>query len=171
MPMAMQFLKNIDRVLKKSEIALLVLIFGALVILAFAQVVARNLLGSGFSWGDIVVRQLVVWAGFLGAAIAASENRHLNLSVVEKILSPRMTALVGMFTKGFAMLVCLYFARESWIFVMMEKASGEEVLPFLSVWLAAIIIPVGYALLAFHFLIKAVEDLIISASQGKVDEA
>ncbi len=167
----MQVIRNINGLLKKSEIALLVLIFGALVILAFAQVVARNILGTGFPWGDIVVRQLVVWAGFLGAAIAASEDRHLNLSVLEKFLPPRISAWLGIFIKGFAMLVCLYFARESWIFVMMEKASGEELLPFLSVWLAAVIIPIGYGLLGLHFLLRAVEDAMVALSRGGTEGA
>ncbi len=167
----MQFLKNISRILKKIEIALLVLVFGVIIILAFAQVVARNFLGSGFPWSDIVVRQLVVWSGFLGAAVAAAEDRHLSLGVLEMIVPLRMRGGLAALTKGFAMLVCLYFARASWVFVIMEKSSEEVLLPFIPVWVAAIIIPIGYVLLAVHFLVRGVEDTMGASRPRETDGA
>ena len=47
-----------------------------MVALSFFQVVQRQLFGTGLLWGDTFLRYLVLWVGFLGAAIAAAEGKH-----------------------------------------------------------------------------------------------
>ncbi|MDE2237792.1 MAG: TRAP transporter small permease subunit, partial [Elusimicrobia bacterium] len=44
--------------------------------LAFLQVLRRELFGSGALWADPLLRSLVLWVGFLGAALAAAEDKH-----------------------------------------------------------------------------------------------
>ena len=59
----MRILHGIDRLLIRLETVLLVAFLGTMIVLAFAQVVMRNLFGAGFLWGDPLVRQMVLWAG------------------------------------------------------------------------------------------------------------
>ncbi|MEE2832280.1 MAG: hypothetical protein VYD18_07960, partial [Candidatus Latescibacterota bacterium] len=56
--------------LHRLEEGVLVMLVGALLVLAFSQILLRNFLGITWLWGDPLVRHLVLWASFLGALIA-----------------------------------------------------------------------------------------------------
>ena len=49
---------------------------GVMILLAFLQIVLRNVFSSGISWGDPLVRYLVLWVGFIGASLATKESKH-----------------------------------------------------------------------------------------------
>ena len=94
----MKLLRALDRVLVRLETVLLVIFLGLMVILAFAQVVLRNVLGWGLLWGDPLVRQMVMWSGFMGAAIAASQDRHISIDALAKFLKGRVKDIVRVIT-------------------------------------------------------------------------
>ncbi|MCK5573045.1 MAG: TRAP transporter small permease subunit, partial [Bacteroidetes bacterium] len=85
----MKFFRGLSRALVRVETVLLVLFLGVMVVLAFAQVVMRNIFQTGFLWGDPLVRHLVLWVGFMGAAIAASDERHISIDAINKFLPIR----------------------------------------------------------------------------------
>ena len=80
----------LDRILAKTETVVLVIFLGTMVVLAFLQVVLRNFFGTGLIWGDTLVRHMVLWAGFIGGALAAFEGRHISIDALTKYLSPRL---------------------------------------------------------------------------------
>ena len=53
----------------------MVALLAVMVTLAFAQVILRHF-GLGLLWGETVLKHLVVWTGFLGAALAAASEKH-----------------------------------------------------------------------------------------------
>ena len=153
----MKYLRALDRLLVRIETVLLVIFLGLMVILAFAQVILRNVLGGGFLWGDPVVRQMVMWSGFMGAAIAASQDRHISIDALTKFLKGRVKDIVHVITSLFASAVCFYLARAAWVFLQDEKQSGNELVTGIPSWIGLIIIPIGFALLTVHFALTAVE--------------
>ena len=152
----MKFLRALDRQLVRIETIFLVVFLSLMVLLAFAQVVLRNLFDSGFIWGDPVVRHMVMWSGFMGAAIAASQDRHISIDALTKFIKGRMKDIVQVVTCLFASVVCFYLARAAWDFLLNEKESGGELVAGIPSWIGLIIIPVGYALLMIHFALKAI---------------
>ena len=48
----MRYVLAVDRGLAKAETVLLVIFLGTMILLAFAQVVLRNVFGTGLVWGD-----------------------------------------------------------------------------------------------------------------------
>ena len=62
----MKWLRSFDSLLARAETVVLVAFLGSMVVLAFLQVVLRNVFGTGLIWADTLVRHLVLWAGFFG---------------------------------------------------------------------------------------------------------
>ncbi len=147
----------IDRGLAKAETVLLVIFLGIMVVLAFAQVVLRNLFGTGLVWGDTIVRHMVLWAGFIGGALASYEGRHISIDALTKYLSPRVKHAAAAVTHLFAAVVCYYLATASWTFITAEMEAGGEFVLALPGWTAMAIIPAGYVMIMLHFFLKVVE--------------
>lgn len=164
----MTILRSLDRVFYKIEYGLLVVFLGSMVILAFMQVVLRNFFGTGIVWADTIVRHLVLWSGFVGAALASSEERHISIDALTKFLSTRTRTIVLIITSSFAAVVCYYLATAAWTYVLEEQANGGDLVLSIPTWVALLIIPVGYLLLAFHFLIKAIENAVTTLA-GKAE--
>lgn len=156
----MTVLRTLDRFFYKMEYGLLVFFLGSMVILAFMQVVLRNFFGTGVVWADTIVRHLVLWSGFMGAALATDEERHISIDALTKFLSARTRHIVLIVTSTFAAIVCYYLASAAWVYVLEERANGGDLVLSIPTWVALLIIPAGYLLLAFHFLIKTVENAV-----------
>ncbi len=152
----MKILKNIDLALTRAEGYLLIAMLSVMVVMAFLQVILRNLFSSGILWADILLRHLLLWLGFLGAAIATSENRHINIDALRRFLSPRLRSAVGVLTDMFAAAICYLLARASWTFVQGEIADRRTMIEGIPSWYAEIIMPLGFGLLVVHFVIRAI---------------
>ena len=153
----MRILHGIDRLLIRLETVLLVAFLGTMIVLAFAQVVMRNLFGAGFLWGDPLVRQMVLWAGFIGAAVAASEDRHISIDALTKFFSPRLKSATKVVTSLAAAVITVYLASAALTFLIDERETSTTIIEGLPSWIGLLIIPAGYALIAIHFVVVALE--------------
>ncbi len=151
----MKILTILDNWLNKLESALLIVLLIFMVLLAFAQVVLRLVFSAGFVWADIYLRQSVLWIGFLGGAIAVSNKRHINIDAVTHFVSPRVRSAFSILTNVFAAAVCVLLSSAAVRFVRDEISSGSYVFAQIPSWYAEIIIPVGFALFVFHFMVRA----------------
>lgn len=167
----MKVLRSLTRLLVRIETALLVLFLSAMVLLAFAQVVLRNLFDASFLWGDPLVRHLVLWVGFMGAAVAAREGRHISIDALTKFLPVRIIALVKVVTSLFAAAVCWFLARAAWVYLAQEADVGTTTSMPIPVSTALAIMPAGYALLVLHFVLAAVEHGVEAARSPQAEGA
>ncbi|MDK9698756.1 MAG: TRAP transporter small permease [bacterium] len=152
----MQVLKKIDQILCKVELSVLVLLLSVMVLLAFAQVALRNIFSTGIFWADLVLRHLVLWLGFIGALLAASDDKHIHIDALRHFMPKKMRYYVDIVTHLFAVVVCYFFMRASWVFVRNDMAEKRTIIGDLPSWTGEIIIPIGFGLLAVHFLIKTI---------------
>jgi TRAP-type C4-dicarboxylate transport system permease small subunit len=120
---------------------------------SLAQIVARNLFHSGFALADPLGRHLVLYIAFLGAALAAAQDRHIKIDIAGYLLTPRARMRLHRPFRLLAALVCAMFLsaavrffHESWP----AAAPNER-----WVMAMAVILPVGYLLLVMHFLLQA----------------
>ncbi|MBN1397553.1 MAG: TRAP transporter small permease [Bacteroidetes bacterium] len=154
----MKILKSVDSFLNKIEGALLVFLLLVMLFMAFGQVVLRNFFSGGIVWGDILLRHLVLWIGFLGAALATSSERHLNIDILTRYLPERLKGAVATLSNIFAAAICCLLLCASLTFIEFEISNNNTVFEEIPSWYAQIIIPVGFGLLTFHFIIRAVLD-------------
>lgn len=150
-------LSAIDVGLSYVENSLIILILGVMVILAFLQVLLRNFFDTGILWGDIFLRHLVLWVGFIGASLATREEKHINIDVLTRIISKRYIPYVKMIIELVSVIICILLAHAGYKFLMDEIKYETILFENIPSWYFELIIPVGFALMAFRFLLKIIE--------------
>jgi TRAP-type C4-dicarboxylate transport system permease small subunit len=149
-------LRRLDRGLVGIERWLLVVFLGTMLILAFLQVVLRNVFSTGLLWADPLVRHAVLWVGFLGAAIATHEERHISIDALTRFLPRRWKAAAAIASQLFVVVVCVALVNASWDFLMEESHTSGVFIAGIPSYVPLLIIPGGYLLIAFHAVIRVV---------------
>ncbi len=162
----MKLLLRIDRAFAAVEGALLIVMLSVMVLMAFVQVILRNVFHEGFIWADILLRHLVLWIGLLGASLAASQQRHITIDALTRFLSPRLRSGVLAIAQLFAAGVCVVLADAAVTFLRNDLEFGATVYAEIPAWTSQMIIPVGFALLAYHFLVRAIENGLAAFQRG-----
>jgi len=150
----MKILTLIDSGLNKAEGALLVIFLSVMVVVSFGQVVLRNVLGEGLVWADILLRHLVLWVGFLGASLAVSHQRHIGIDALTRALSGRWQLGARVLTNLFAAAMCYVLFDAARTFLTYEIEDGRVLFFDIPEWYSQLIIPLGFALLMVHFLVR-----------------
>ncbi|GJQ21449.1 MAG: hypothetical protein HBSIN02_18040 [Bacteroidia bacterium] len=150
----MKVLRWCDESLGRLEGVLLIILLSMMVLLAFVQVILRNVFSESLIWGEILLRHLVLWIGFLGAARATGEDRHISIDAFARFLPARARAIVRVITNAFAITVCYFLLRASLTFIGDEVDFGSVVYGEVPSWYSQMIIPVGFGLMMIHFAVR-----------------
>ena len=146
---------RIDEVISRIEKGLIVILLSAMVLVAFTQIILRNAFSTGLSWGEPLVRYLVLWVGFMGAALAAREGKHITIELfsVWKSKSPRW------YTAGLShlcsTLVCALLATAAVKFLWFEAQMGTTTFFGIPVWVPESIIPITFGIMSIRYFFKA----------------
>ena len=73
---------RVDEIIGRFEHVSLAVLLGLMILVAFMQILLRNLFSTGFSWGDNIYRYLVMRVGFIGSAMATREGSHITIYVL-----------------------------------------------------------------------------------------
>ena len=164
----------LGRAFDRLETGVLAVLALMLVVLAAAQIVARwvgqspdllsyPVVGWLFGWThwigpwvDPFLRALVLWVGMLGALAAARDDRHINLDVLQRGLRGWRLRAARLLSYGFAALMSALLAQASWGLVELDRASVTLLFEGLPMWCSQLILPVGFAILALRFAMRAV---------------
>jgi TRAP-type C4-dicarboxylate transport system permease small subunit len=138
------------------EDALLVVILAAMIVLAGAQIVLRNLFDTGLLWADPSLRVMVLWVGMIGAMVATRFDKQISVDAVSRFLSPRWRARVRVVTDLFTSVVSAMVGWHALRLVLDDKAAGSTVFASVPVWLCEAILPLAFGVIAIHYLVYAV---------------
>lgn len=174
----MSILEKLDRALARVEAALVVAIMAVMLGLSLVQLLLHALptlatrlgaspdtvaaLPAGFEWADIVVRQMVLWLGFVGGALATHEGRHIAIDAAAKFLGPRRSAGLLVVSSLAALVVVVVLTRASVDFVLDERAKGVTLFGDTPSWPWKAVMPVAFAAIAFHFVVAALKQLQVA---------
>jgi TRAP-type C4-dicarboxylate transport system permease small subunit len=148
-----QLLSRLDRAGRAAENAALVVLLGALLLLAVVQIVLRELFATGFPWADELLRLLVLWLALVGSVAACRDNRHIRIDALSHVLPAYAVVLVRVVVDLFAAVVCAVIAWHAYRYVTLEIEFGDSVLGDTPAWLAHVIVPLAFLLLAWRFLV------------------
>ena len=126
----------LDIVLEKIENILVILILTVMILLAFTQVILRNFFSTSIFWGDIFLRHMVLWIGFIGASLATREGRHINIDALSRLLSHHTKLLSQTIVNLFSAVVSFFLMQAAIGFIGMEKDSGTVVFSSIPTWFA-----------------------------------
>jgi TRAP-type C4-dicarboxylate transport system permease small subunit len=133
--------------------------------LAVFQIILRNLFDSGMTFGDELIRILVLWISLVGAMVASRNNSHINIDLVSRYLPDSVkrlsTVLVGIFT-SFICAVTAYFSLN---FVLMEKSEGIIAFSGIPAWACESVIPLAFAVISFRYLLLSLATIFNPPAQ------
>ena len=164
--MAEGLLSKADRLGRFIENAFLTLLLLGMMTLAAAQIFLRWGGAGSLAWGDEAVRLMVLWIALVAGVAAAREDRHISIDVLSRFLAPRPKAFVALFVDLFAAGVAFVLARYSYTMVGFALEDGEVLLGGLPAWWFQIILPVGFALIGYRYLIWFGRRLLIALGAG-----
>ena len=164
----MNLIKGLDRILARVEGWLIILLLWLMVILTFLQVALRALYTYGhFHWANVMLgsmdwsgplaRLLVLWLTFLGASLLTREGRHIKIDLFSTLLPEKWLPLRELVLSSACALICAIMVKVSVDYIKMEMEFGGSVFLNLPSWTTQVILPAGFALLLFRFLVRAID--------------
>jgi len=158
--------ERVDEALARAEQTLLVTFLGFIILVAFLQIVLRNFFFTGLDWGDSLVRNLVLWIGFIGATLATKEGKHINIDVVSRWLPSLGKEIVTLITHLFSLLICCLLTFAALKFLRNEIQMGNETFLNIPVWIPELILPLTFGLMTFRFGLRSIKTLF---EMGKIN--
>ncbi|HEX2463719.1 MAG TPA: TRAP transporter large permease subunit, partial [Thermoanaerobaculia bacterium] len=102
-----------------------------------------------------IVRNLTLWVGFLGAAVAAREGRMLALATGQLIPEGRLREAASVFAATVAAIVSAMLAWASAEMVLVDRGAGMEIGAGIKEWWAEAMLPIAFTLIAVRVALLA----------------
>lgn len=175
----MNALRLIDKALARFEGWLIIALLWMMVILTFLQVCLRglfikahvqwaNYLMGYLDWSEPFVRLLVLWLTLLGASLITAENKHIKIDLFSSILPQKWLPVRELIIAVVCVLICTIMLYACMGYVKMEMEFGGVMFLNLPNWICQLILPLGFALLVFRFLLRAIDQSMkIFGDKGK----
>ena len=92
-------MKRLLRLAERLIDAAAILVFSAIFLCVFIQVILRYVFNSPMTWSEELARYLFIWCAFLGWVIASRHNSHLAVNVAITRMGPRTQAGIAAVTQ------------------------------------------------------------------------
>ena len=153
-------MKKILRFLSEFEIGFAELLLAILTVLLFFQILNRYFFHKSFVWLEEICRISFVWLIYFAVAIAAKENRHIRVNVI------------NMFLPAFALKIATLIADTLWvafnlimtwlgILLIKSTIQYEYRSPVTEIHMGFVyfVIPFCFALMAFRIIIFNIKNI------------
>ena len=158
--------ERVDEAIGRVEQTLLVTFLGFMIVIAFLQIVLRNFFSTGLDWGDSLVRNLVLWIGFIGATLATKEGKHINIDVVSRWMPSLGKNVVTLITHLFSFFVCCGLTYAALKFIKNEVQMENMTFLDIPAWIPEMILPMTFGLMTFRFGLRSFKNL---SEMGKMN--
>ena len=125
-----------------------------MVLLPLAEIVAR-FFGTGIPGAGPIVQHLTLWVCFLGGALAAREGRLLSIATGQLLPEGRLREAALVFSSAVAAGVSALLCRAGIALVALERGAGTTVTDGLAVWVAQLVLPLSFGLIALRLVWRA----------------
>ncbi len=167
-PAPLRALTSLSRALAVVEGIGIILFLAATIVLATWQCVERNLVQHHLPffktppWIDGVIRHSVFLLGFIGGAYATFSARHIRIDAVTRVLGIRKRLALRALTTLAAFAIVTLFTWAAWgVYKLCLEESGEaaQAEQLFTTARGAMVMVIGYAIIAFHFCVQIALDL------------
>lgn len=149
--------------LARIEDGVLIIILMGMVLLAFIQIMLRNIFGIGLIWIDPLVRQMLLWVTLAGAMVATRDHKHITVDAITRYLPPgKIKFATGFICDTFATIVCALLTYSTFRVFHMEFQDplGGYVMPGLPLWASLLTLPVAFSVMTLRFLRFSIRSLL-----------
>ena len=143
------------RALRGGEELVANLALAAMVILPLAEILVRPILSGGIPGSISFVQHLTLWVGFLGAALAAREGKLIALATATFIPEGKVRQATEIFSAFVGSAVSVILATAAWQLVQFDREDGTILAAGVPVWLAQLVLPVSFAVIAVRLVWRA----------------
>ena len=122
------FLQRLNRGLARGEAIFAATVLLAMIFVAAAQALFRNLANEEIEWANLALQQIswsdsflqkgTLWLAFLGASLATYDEKHIAIDVLQRIAKPRMKQFLRAIVAAFAAVTSFYLARVFWLSIL-----------------------------------------------------
>lgn len=151
--------EQVDGAIDRVEQTLIVTFLGFMILLAFLQIFLRNFFATGLGWGDPLLRNLVLWIGFIGATLATREGKHINIDVVSRWLPSLGKNVVTLFIHLFSFFICCLLTYAALKFIKNEVQMDNRTFLNIPAWIPEMILPMTFGLMTFRFGLRSLKNL------------
>ena len=137
-------------IVQKLEHGLLGLVLILMTVLPVGEMVVRTAFGGGIPGSLTLTQQGTLWLAFLGAAVAADQDRLLAFDLLKQLLKGQAEQRLALVRNASGAAICLWLAYAAWGLVESEMGSTETVGLGIPSWAAQAVMPVGFGLLALR---------------------
>jgi TRAP-type C4-dicarboxylate transport system permease small subunit len=148
----------------------LVILLGALILLAVAQIVLRVFFSFGFVWADELVKLLVLWIALVASIAASRSNQHLRIDVLSHFVAEKYARFPRIIVDAFAAFMCGLLAWHSWRYLQLVIEFEDTVLIDFPAWIAYALLPLSFALMCYRFILSFGSDLVRAFGQQEDGE-
>jgi len=153
----MQIIDAIRRIIKSIVGWCVVILLLWMICLGMTTLLMRWMSLQPPVWLDLQLRQMVLWVGLLGGILAAANDRHIRIDILDHYLNESLKNKVKIIINSIAGIGSLFLSWLAVIFVNSEKSYGRQLEGFLfglmiSEWLTEMILPISFGLMSFYFL-------------------
>ena len=145
---------SFERLFVQANRWLLIVLLAAMVVVVFANVCMRYLLGASVIWSEEVSRHLMIWLTFVGSGMALRNGAQIGIETLQDALpAPAARALRLLLVVGMLLLfVLLAWYGIDYVLRTRLQTSAALGVSMMYVYLG---MPIGCALLAAHLLFIA----------------
>ncbi len=121
-----------------------------MVVMPLSEIVLRRVFGLGIPGSIPFVQHLVLWVGFLGAALAAREGTMLALATGTFLPAGRVRDIAGMLAATVAAAVSAMLCVGAYELMMSEREAGTVIAAGVTTWMAQTVLPLAFGLIAIR---------------------
>ena len=134
---------------------------------ALLQIILRNFFSTGIVWGDTLLRHIMLWVSFIGAARATAEKRHIRIEILPMVLPASASYILGLICNLVPLVVCIVLTYASYHFVANERLTSGMAFGGVPTWWLETIFPFSFAVMAVRFGFHLLEDLTHGSDERK----
>jgi tripartite ATP-independent transporter DctM subunit len=116
-----------------------------------AESLVRRFTGLSIPGASLYVQHLTLWAGFVGALLAAGTRKHLALATGTFLPEGRFRDAAGVFVGGLSAGICALLAWASAVMVKADAVQPRYLPGGIPEWVSELVMPVTLALMALRF--------------------
>lgn len=148
-------LKALRLCLDKLILSVTSVLFVVMIVIVFAQVVARYVFSNSLSWSEEIARFLLVWTIFLAAGYTLGQGSHIFLDVVFNAFPRPIQKILRRFS-GIMMLGFSYVLTNYGLEMVRIGSRQTSSAVGVPMWLVYSAIPVGGILLIIYCMFEII---------------
>lgn len=153
-------LRKISNVIEKIEEIIIFILVMCMILFSFLQIILRNFFSISVFWFDDFSRHAVLWVGFLGASVVTGYAKHINIDILSRAFKGRAKNILNAIKYVISSAICIILTIASIKFLRFEMESGEKSITLkVPIWYLEVFFPITLGMMAFRFLILAIEEI------------